>query len=52
MIQGTYWYLITHTVCPVCGREEVTRERQYTPRPDDWYKRNVWADGYDWCDAL
>lgn len=47
-----YWYLITITECPVCGRGDTYRERQYTKKPKDDSKRYVFEQIYDWCDAL
>lgn len=35
-----HWYYIIHEQCPVCGREEVTRERKLTPRPEKHEDRN------------
>jgi uncharacterized Zn finger protein (UPF0148 family) len=29
-----YWYKTYIDYCPVCGKEEVTKERQYTPKPE------------------
>ena len=47
-----YWYLVTVIACPVCGREKVYRERQYTPRPESSFDRHEYHEHYDWCDAL
>jgi hypothetical protein len=45
-----YWYFISVYSCPVCGKEEVFRERRYTPRPNAWEDRHYWNDrAYDWC---
>jgi len=30
-----YWYLTTFEECPVCGKNETYKERQYTKKPDD-----------------
>lgn len=45
-----HWYKTTIHACPVCGRERVYRERQFTPRPKDPRERFEY-DGlmYDWC---
>lgn len=29
-----HWYHITYEECPVCGKEVITRERRYTPKPE------------------
>lgn len=39
-----HWYFITETYCVLCGRSEVERERRYTPRPDDWFKRHEFIE--------
>ena len=30
-----HWYLIYRSECAVCGKSKETRERMFTPRPDD-----------------
>jgi hypothetical protein len=30
--------------CVLCGREEVDRERRYTPKPEDWTERIEFHD--------
>ena len=44
-----YWYLTITEECPVCGRGETTKERQYTPRPEDDFARYIYEQVYDWC---
>lgn len=34
-----YWYFITTRECVLCGYSEETRERRYTPKPEDWLQR-------------
>lgn len=34
-----YWMYTTVYECPLCGYEDVNRERRYTPKPEDWQKR-------------
>jgi hypothetical protein len=46
-----YWVLTVHYVCPVCDRESIARERQYTMKPEDPRDRHSWEVSYDWCDA-
>ena len=36
----SYWYLTESWECVLCGRTHTYRERQYTPRPEDWLARN------------
>ena len=50
--KGKYWYKITVYWCPVCGREEVNRERQYTPRPENRADRYFVKQVYDWCNEV
>lgn len=45
----SYWYKFTTLYCPVCGREEKYKERQYTEKPEDNLERHVFEDRYDWC---
>ena len=47
-----YWYKHFTTECPVCGRGDSWKERQYTPKPTDPQERWVWKSDYDWCNAL
>lgn len=45
------WYFISVDICPVCGHEEVWRERREGPRPTDWKERHdVNFSAYDWCE--
>lgn len=37
-----YWYFITTTECVLCGAGETTKERRYTPKPKDPYKRHAY----------
>ena len=39
MAKGKYWMYTTVYECPLCGYEDVNRERRYTPKPEDWQKR-------------
>ena len=39
-----HWYFITIYTCPVCGHEEVVRERQYTKRPKNWEDRHHFVE--------
>lgn len=43
------WYFIYTLACPVCGREDVTRERRNGPKPQDLGKIYEYAEQYDWC---
>lgn len=46
-----YWYKYYREECPVCGREDVYKERQYTEKPESILERRVHEVNYDWCDA-
>lgn len=46
------WYMIYISECPICGRGDTIRERQYTPKPKDIADRYEYYQYYDWCDAL
>ena len=45
-----YWYFTYIDYCPQCGRSEITRERRYTPKPENQSDRVLEKDVYDWCD--
>lgn len=48
-----YWYKFTHEECPVCGRTNTDKERQYnTSKPKEWLKRHTWIQVYDYCNSL
>lgn len=44
-----YWYLFTHFVCPLCGREGVYKERIYTIKPKDYWQRHIVNEAWDYC---
>lgn len=46
-----YWYLYVYEFCPVCGRDESYKIRQYTEKPEEYDKRHVTEQVYDWCDS-
>lgn len=46
-----YWYATDTYECPICGREEIYKSRQYSKKPNDYNKRNVVRDSYDYCDV-
>lgn len=50
MTKTKYWYKITIHACPLCGREKVYRERQYTPKPKDDSERYAYSEHFDWCE--
>ncbi len=39
-----YWYLIEIRSCVLCGREQKTRTRQYSPKPKNPADRIIWED--------
>ncbi len=47
-----YWYFVSETYCPACGRTEALRERVYGERPERWEDRHERDESYDYCDAL
>jgi hypothetical protein len=46
-----YWYLITFTECPVCGKVKRRQERQYGKRPKHQDERHILEVAYDYCDG-
>jgi len=47
-----YWYRFYTQACPVCGRENVyPKERLFTPKPESWNERHLYADIYDHCNS-
>jgi hypothetical protein len=40
-----HWYFIYLWCCVLCGKTEETRERRYTPRPDDYNQRHEFSEG-------
>lgn len=46
-----YWYFTWEEYCPVCGRSVITRERMYTPRPDEWNAKHSESERYDYCEG-
>ena len=47
-----HWYFITTHACPVCGRENVYRERRYDNRPEKYEDRHSYDPMfYDYCDV-
>ena len=47
-----YWYKYYYYYCPVCGRENVYKERRYTPKPENYEDRHKVEECYDWCNAF
>lgn len=45
-----YWIFTTQYECPICGRGENIKERMYTEKPEDYYKRYEFNIKYDYCD--
>lgn len=35
-----YWYKFFYEECVLCGRSSKWKERQYTPRPKEWWERH------------
>ena len=47
-----YWYFLTINCCPICGRDDTSRERRFDPRPDDPTERRDFREVWDYCDAF
>ncbi len=48
-----YWYFISSDYCPVCGKDDTTRERIYGERPSKWEDRHDYDwNAYDYCDVM
>ena len=48
--KAKYWYKFYHTECPVCGRLDDWKERQYeTEKPTDRGERHIYKQQYDNC---
>ena len=46
-----YWYKFFIYECPICGRGDTYKERQYTPKPEDGSERYDFAVHYDYCNV-
>jgi hypothetical protein len=38
-VKPKYWYLFITDECAPCGRSETYKVRQYTPKPEEPFKR-------------
>ena len=47
-----YWIFKITYYCPLCGGEDVYRERMFTKKTKDHNKRSEWIDKYDYCEVL
>ena len=47
-----YWYKYEVVECLVCGRRSEDKERQYTRKPKNYYKRHIWKFRYCYCNSL
>lgn len=47
-----YWISSYTTSCPVCGREDTVKSREYSEKPKDWNDRNEFVEHYDYCNSL
>lgn len=43
------WYFVEVHECPVCGKCDIYKERQYTKKPKEWVERNKIYEYYDYC---
>ena len=48
-IKSPYWYRIWVDTCPVCGHEDISRERVYGIKPVNRQDCYVIRDYYDYC---
>jgi hypothetical protein len=49
-IKVKYWYKTYIEECPVCGRSDQYKERQYTEKPEDYLDRVKVYQRYDYCE--
>lgn len=49
-MKGKYWYEFFVYYCPICGREDVYKERNYGPKPENYSWD--WIPTWDGCNAL
>ena len=47
LMKKTYWYKFIWKSCPVCGREQNYKERQYTEKPKEYETRHIYEELYD-----
>ena len=43
------WYFTTTFECPLCGRQQVHRDRRHDERPEHFGDRYQFVPVYDWC---
>jgi len=46
----TYWYKFWYHYCPLCGRTQTFKERQYSKKPKEGQKRHIFKEIFDWCE--
>lgn len=51
MNEKKYWIYKTTYMCPVCGDEDVYRNRMENPKPEDWGDRNEVKERFDYCNV-
>lgn len=49
MTKKKYWYSFYTHACPVCGSETTDKQREYSKKPKDYWKRHEVKEVYDWC---
>lgn len=47
--KNKYWFYITVYECPVCGMQEIYREKKITPRPEAYQHRHSFIQKYNYC---
>jgi len=45
-----YWYKFWYRYCPLCGRTQTFKERQYSGKPKDMRERHIFEEVFDWCE--
>lgn len=45
-----YWYYFTEDYCPVCSGTDISKERMFTPKPEDYDERHNMREVYDYCE--
>ena len=50
MKKQKYWYKTTVYYCPLCGRDDTYKERQFNEKPEEWEKRFTFKEVWDYCD--
>ena len=53
MDKKKYWYKFYEVFCPVCGETVIyPKERKYTKKPKEYWKRHIYSESYNYCNLL